>query len=229
MLLIDDDEELSALLKAYFIAEGFEFYCALSGDTGLKMFDSGSYNIVILDVMLPERDGFDILREIRSRSSVPVIILTARGEHIDKVVGLEIGADDYVCKPFQTRELSARIGAVLRRSASSEKPDNVVADDVLNVGDLIMNRRSRSVKIGAQSIDLTNTEFILLEYMLSSVGEKISSEQLSIEALERPYTPFDRSLSVHICKLRQKLGLYPCGSERIKTLWGEGFMYVLPE
>ncbi|GHV44013.1 DNA-binding response regulator [Synergistales bacterium] len=225
ILLIDDDEELGALLETYFRSEGFDFGYASNGDAGLKLFGAEAYDIIILDVMLPGRDGFDILREIRNMSQMPVIMLTAKGDHIDRVVGLEIGADDYICKPFNMRELSARIRAVLRRSVGFEP----ARTDTVCVADLEMDMKSRSVKIGGQSVPLTNVEFRILEILLSCAGEKISPEQLSIEVLGRDHTPFDRSLSVHISKLRHKLGLYPCGSERIKTLRGEGFMYVFPE
>ncbi|GHV38545.1 DNA-binding response regulator [Synergistales bacterium] len=226
ILLIDDDEELGALLETYFRSEGFDFGYASNGDAGLKLFGAEAYDIIILDVMLPGRDGFDILREIRNMSQMPVIMLTAKGDHIDRVVGLEIGADDYICKPFNMRELSARIRAVLRRSVGLSEPAAVGA---VCVADLEMDLKSRSVKIGGQSVPLTNVEFRILEILLEGAGEKISPEQLSIEVLGRGHTPFDRSLSVHISKLRHKLGLYPCGSERIKTLRGEGFMYVFPE
>jgi two-component system response regulator CpxR len=225
ILMIDDDLELCALLEDYFQAEGFDFVCAHSGDEGLEMLAEGRYDIVVLDVMLPGRDGFEILKAIRGASLIPVIMLTAKGNHLDRVVGLEIGADDYICKPFDTRELSARIRAVLRRSGLSE----AVSESVLRVEDLEMDLRSRSVKVGQRSVPLTNVEFRLLETLLSSAGKKISSEQLSLNVLGHSLSPFDRSLSVHISKLRHKLGLYPCGSERIKTLRGEGFIYVFSE
>ena len=225
ILMIDDDTELCALLEDYFQAEGFDFACGHSGDEGLEMLAEGDYDIVVLDVMLPGRDGFEILKTIRSASPVPVIMLTAKGNHLDRVVGLEIGADDYICKPFDTRELSARIRAVLRRSGLSE----TASESVLRVEDLEMDLRSRSVKVGQRGVPLTNVEFRLLEALLSCAGKKISSEQLSINVLGHSLSPFDRSLSVHISKLRHKLGLYPCGSERIKTLRGEGFIYVFSE
>jgi two-component system response regulator CpxR len=132
ILMIDDDVELCALLEDYFRAEGFDFACAHSGDEGLDMLAEGQYDIVVLDVMLPGRDGFEILKEIRGASLIPVIMLTAKGNHLDRVVGLEIGADDYICKPFDTRELSARIRAVLRRSGLSEGS----SEDLLRVEDL---------------------------------------------------------------------------------------------
>ena len=223
ILMIDDDVELCALLKDYFQAEGFDFACAYSGDEGLDILAEDRCDIVILDIMLPGRDGFEILKAIRNVSLIPVIMLTAKGNHLDRVVGLEIGADDYICKPFDTRELLARIRAVLRRSGLSE------TTSILRVEDLEMDLRSRSVKVGQRSVSLTNVEFRLLEAMLSCAGSKISLEQLSIDALWRNYAPFDRSLSVHISRLRRKLGPYPCGSERIKTLRGEGFVYGYPE
>jgi two-component system response regulator CpxR len=226
ILLIDDDEELSLLLEEYFQAEGFGFDYARSGNTGLKLFGAGNYDIIILDVMLPERDGFDILKEVRNISSIPVIMLTAKGEHVDRIVGLEIGADDYICKPFNIRELSARIRAVLRRSSGLSEASSA---DVVCVADLTMDLKSRSVRVSGQCVSLTNIEFRLLEILLSCVGKNIYPEELSIKALGRSHSPFDRSLSVHISKLRHKLGLYPCGSERIKTLRCEGFMYVFPE
>ncbi|MDR1977561.1 MAG: response regulator transcription factor [Synergistaceae bacterium] len=225
ILMIDDDVELCALLGDYFQAEGFGFACAHSGDEGLDMLNEDRYGILILDVMLPGRDGFDILKEIRNTSLIPVIMLTAKGDHLDRVVGLEIGADDYICKPFDTRELSARVRAVLRRSGLSE----TTSQDILRVADLEMDLRSLSAKVGGQGVFLTNVEFRLLKALLSCAGRKISAEQLSINVLGHTLSPFDRSLSVHMSKLRRKLGPYPGGSERIKTLRGEGFIYVFPE
>ncbi|MDR1943521.1 MAG: response regulator transcription factor [Synergistaceae bacterium] len=224
--MIDDDVELCKLLEDYFVSEGFRFSCAHSGDEGLNLLASRQCDIAILDVMLPGRDGFEILKEIRNISSVPVIMLTAKGDHVDRVIGLEMGADDYICKPFSMRELSARVRAVLRRSGGLLETASL---DVICLIDLEMDLKSRSVKIGNKPVPLTNVEFRLLESLLSCAGRGISPEQLSWEALGRGHTPFDRSLSVHISRLRRKLGLYPCGSERIKTLRGEGFIYVFPE
>lgn len=224
--MIDDDTELCKLLEDYFTSEGFGFACAHSGDKDLNFIASSQCDIIILDVMLPGRDGFEILREIRNISSIPVIMLTAKGDHIDRVIGLEIGADDYICKPFSMRELSARVRAVLRRFGASL---GMTSQDAICLVDLEMDLNSRSVKIGGKRVALTNVEFRLLESLLSCAGRGISPEQLSVDALGRSHSPFDRSLSVHISKLRRKLGPYPCGSERIKTLRGEGFVYVFPE
>jgi two-component system response regulator CpxR len=225
ILMIDDDAELCALLGDYFQTEGFDFACAHSGDEGLAMLAEVKYDIVLLDIMLPGRDGFAILKEIRSASSIPVIMLTAKGDPLDRIVGLEIGADDYICKPFDTRELSARVKAVLRRSGPPQTP----SVEALRVADLEMDLRARSVKVGEHAVSLTNVEFRLLETLLSCAGRRISSEHLSLNALGHSHSPFDRSLSVHMSKLRRKLGPYPGGGERVKTLRGEGFVYVFPE
>ncbi|MDR1133734.1 MAG: response regulator transcription factor [Synergistaceae bacterium] len=229
ILVIDDDVELCKLLEDYFTSEDFCFACAHSGDKGLDLLSGAHRDIIILDVMLPGRDGFEILREIRGVSSVPVIMLTAKGDHIDRVIGLEIGADDYICKPFSMRELSARVKAVLRRYVALSDAEPGKSPNAICLADLEMDLKSRAVKIGGKGVPLTNVEFRLLEAMLLCAGQDISLERLSIDALGRAYAPFDRSLSVHISKLRRKLGPYPCGSERIKTLRGEGFVYVFPE
>ena len=229
ILVIDDDVELCKLLEDYFTSEGFCFACAHSGDNGLDLLRGADCDIIILDVMLPGRDGFEILKEIRGVSSVPVIMLTAKGDHIDRVIGLEIGADDYICKPFSMRELSARVRAVLRRYVALSGGESAQSPNVICLHDLEMDLKSRTVKIGGKGVPLTSAEFRLLEAMLSRVGKNISLEQLSIDVLGRSYAPFDRSLSVHISRLRRKLGPYPCGSERIKTLRSEGFVYVFPE
>jgi two-component system response regulator CpxR len=223
--MIDDDVELCALLADYFQAEGFDFACAHSGDEGLGILDKSRCGIVLLDVMLPGRGGFEILKDIRNVSPVPVIMLTARGDPLDRIVGLETGADDYICKPFDTRELSARVRAVLRRSGLPETSPQ----DLLRVADLEMDPRSRSVRAGERGVPLTNIEFRLLETLLLCAGRRVSLEQLSFNVLGHSYSPFDRSLSVHMSRLRRKLGPYPGGGERIKTLRGEGFIYVFPE
>ena len=226
ILVIDDDVELCNLLKEYFVAEGFDFECAHCCDKGVALFNKYAPDIVILDVMLPGRDGFDILRDIRTRSDTPVIMLTAKGDHIDRVVGLEIGADDYICKPFNTRELVARVRAVLRRS------DGIVSnspEDVIRVGDLEMDLRARSVRVGFDGVSLTSAEFKMLECLLVNAGKLVQLENLSTEVLRRHHTVYDRSISVHMSNLRRKIGPYPTGDERITTIRGEGFIYVFPK
>ncbi|MDR1482373.1 MAG: response regulator transcription factor [Synergistaceae bacterium] len=225
ILVIDDDAELCSLLGEYFRSDGFGFMYAHTGDGGLEILSDEVCDIVILDVMLPGKDGFEILKEIRNVSTIPVVMLTAKGDHVDRVVGLEIGADDYICKPFNMRELSARVRAILRRTDGF----GCISQAMICVADIEMDRKSRSVRIGGHGVVLTNVEFRLLELLLSGIGRVISPELLSREVLGRNHSTYDRSLSVHISRLRHKLGLYPCGSERIKTLRGEGFMYVFPE
>lgn len=224
ILAIDDDTELCSLLIDFMRMEGFACECAHHGDEGLRMLDAGGYDLVILDVMLPDRDGFDILRDIRDRSDIPVIMLTARGDHIDRVVGLEIGADDYICKPFNSRELTARVRAVLRRIDDGESMSP--AGDVLRTEDLEIDLRSRTVTVGGRELVLSNIEFKLLEALVASVGEVVSSQALSAKALNRQYRASDRSLSVHMSNLRRKIGTHPTGNERILTVRGEGFVYV---
>ena len=225
ILVIDDDIELCSLLGEYFRSDGFEFVCAHTGGGGLEILGNDACDMVILDVMLPGKDGFEILRDIRNISAIPVIMLTAKGDHVDRVVGLEIGADDYICKPFNMRELSARVRAILRRTDGF----GCVSPAIISVADIEMDRKSRSVRVSGRGIVLTNVEFRLLELLLSGIGRVISPEILSKEVLGRDHSAFDRSLSVHISRLRHKLGAYPGGSDRIKTLRGEGFMYVYPE
>jgi two-component system response regulator CpxR len=223
--MIDDDADLCDLLGIYFQSEGFGFSRAGSGDEGMELLRGGPCDIIILDVMLPDRDGFDVLRDIRSVSKVPVVMLSARGDQIDKIVGLEIGADDYICKPFDARELLARLKAALRRS---EDFSGASSPNVTVLADLEIFRDSRSVKVGGADVVLTNAEFGLLELLVAGAGKKVSAEQLSKSVLGRDYSAFDRSLSVHISRLRRKLGPFPDGKERIKTLRNEGYMYARP-
>lgn len=226
ILVIDDDVELCGLLREYFTAEGFSFECAHCGTDGLDLLFGGGVDIVVLDVMLPGRDGFDVLRDIRARLTIPVIMLSAKGDHIDRVVGLEIGADDYICKPFNTRELAARIRAVLRRLDGTT---GASPDDSMRVGDLEMDLKSRSVRVDGRGISLTNVEFRLLECLLSNAGKLVQLDDLSTDVLKRKHSVYDRSLSVHMSNLRKKIGPYASGDERIATIRGEGFIYVFPK
>ena len=226
ILIIDDDVELCGLLKSYFTKEGFDFECVHEGKNVLDLLAQRRHHLVILDVMLPDKDGFEVLKEIRSRFDIPIIMLTAKGDHVDRIVGLEIGADDYICKPFNTRELSARIRAVLRRI--EDRPHNSIPA-VLNACDLELSLKSRSVTVGGEEVALTNAEFRMLEILLSCMGTLVSLDRLSAEVLGRRYSMYDRSISVHMSNLRRKLGPYPDGSERIKTVRSEGFIYVFPK
>ncbi|MPM40447.1 Transcriptional regulatory protein CpxR [bioreactor metagenome] len=223
ILLIDDDVELGELLAAFFSGEGFECKAVHDGPAGISEALSGIYSIVILDVMLPGCSGFDALREIRAKSRVPVLMLTARGEHVDRIVGLEMGADDYVPKPFNTRELAARVRAVLRRTGTAG--DDEGSEEI---GDLSMNTMSRSVSIEGHPVELTGTEFRLLELLMLSAGHIVPLDRISREVLGRGYSAFDRSIGVHVSNLRRKIGPYSDGSERIRNIRGEGYVLVFP-
>lgn len=224
ILLIDDDLDLYDLLKEYLESEGFVLDSAGDGRTGLEKAMQNAYTLLILDVMMPNMGGFDVLRELRTHSPVPVIMLTARGDDVDRIVGLEMGADDYLPKPFNPRELVARIRAILRRGAAKEEGPSTA----LSVGDLDMDSRARSVRVEGETVELTGVEFNLLEMLVRSAGQAVSREHLALQVLKRTYSPFDRSIDVHVSNLRKKLGRYPDGSDRIKTLRGEGYFFALP-
>lgn len=224
LLLVDDDLDLCDLLKEYLEAEGFTLESANDGRSGLERVLEGGIRLVILDVMMPEMGGFEVLRELRAHSPVPVIMLTARGDDVDRIVGLEMGADDYLPKPFNPRELVARIKAILRRGQRTEES----VSNNLNVGDLVLDPGARSVRIGGDPVDLTSVEFNLLEALLGSAGQVVPRESLVLHVLKRSYSPFDRSIDVHISNLRKKLGHYSDGSDRIKTLRGEGYFFASP-
>lgn len=221
ILLVDDDVELCELVTEYLRGEGLEVEVAHDGAAGLDRAVSGEHELLLLDVMLPGLTGFEVLRKLRDGSALPVIMLTARGDDVDRIVGLEMGADDYLPKPFNPRELAARIRAVLRRAEPvGERPGTHA------VGDLEVDLGARSVRVGGSEIDVTGVEFAVLECLIRSVGQVVSRDQLSQAALFRKASAFDRSLDVHISNLRRKLGSTPDGSDRIKTVRGVGYQMV---
>ncbi len=225
VLIIDDDEELCELVSEYLTVEGFETECVHDGESGLKKAISGDYDLAILDVMLPKMNGFDVLRNLREKSALPVIMLTARGEDMERIVGLEIGADDYLPKPFNPRELVARLRAILRR-VNNEDGDDAVAEK-LRAEDLEISASSRSAKLDGVEVGLTSVEFDLLTALVREAGKIVKKEDLSENVLERSLSPYDRSLDMHISNLRKKLGLRSDGSERIKTVRSVGYIYTL--
>ena len=226
ILVVDDDAELCALLDEYLTPEGFETQAVHDGETGLKAALGKEYDLVILDVMLPGMNGFDLLRTLREASSVPVIMLTARGEDVDRVVGLEMGADDYMPKPFLPRELVARIRAVLRRARREDHRSKPAR--TLRVGDVAIDIGARQALVGTNSVRLTDAEFMILESLLTEAGSVVSREQLCRTALGREAAPEDRSLDVHISNLRRKLNATNEHSPRIKAIRGAGYLYALP-
>jgi two-component system response regulator CpxR len=228
ILVIDDDRELCELLAEYLKPEGFEVEAAHTGEDGLAMVWGGQFRIVVLDIMLPGgRNGFDILQQIRARSEIPVIMLTARGEDVDRIVGLEMGADDYLPKPFNPRELIARIRAVLRRSRYS-RPDGGAAGGIrkYRIGDVELDLNSRTVLRGGETVRLTGVEFQVLEVLLRNYGQVVSRDDLANEVLNRSLSAVDRSIDVHVSNLRRKLGPEPGGAERIKAIRGTGYIYT---
>jgi two-component system, OmpR family, response regulator CpxR len=226
VLIIDDDRELTGLLSELLAQEGFALEAHHTGKDAAATAVAGGYALVVLDVMLPHMNGFEILKEIRRQSNIPVILLTARGDDVDRVVGLEIGADDYVPKPFNARELTARIRAVLRRAdaRATGRPDR----QVLRVDDVTLDPSSRRVTCAGTPLELTTVEFDLLRVLLEAAGETVHREAMAERVLGRRFDPFDRSVDMHISKLRRKLGPRVAGDDRIKSIRSIGYIYTLP-
>jgi len=226
ILIIDDDEDLCELVSEYLNVEGFDVSSVNDGESGLKRALSGDYDMVILDVMLPKMNGFDVLRNLRAESNLPVIMLTARGDDMERIVGLEIGADDYLPKPFNPRELAARLRAILRRAQDAVNDNGDVAEKII-VDGISISPSSRSAVLNDKEINLTSVEFELLLELLRDAGKIVKKEDLSERVLERKLSPFDRSLDMHISNLRKKLGPRQDGSERIKTIRSVGYIYTI--
>ncbi|MGA2336778.1 MAG: response regulator transcription factor [Terriglobales bacterium] len=225
VLVVDDDVELCGLVQEYLTAEGFSLKAVHDGEQGLQQALSNEYALVVLDVMLPGINGFEVLRRIRSVSKIPVLLLTARGEDVDRIVGLEIGADDYLPKPFNPRELVARIRAILRRT---KRVTADVVPEMLSVGDVELDPATRSVQRAGQPVDLTSVEFNLLEVLLREAGRVVTRERLVNAVLSRKFMPFDRSIDMHVSKVRRKLGDSEEDGDHIKTIRGVGYMFARP-
>lgn len=228
VLLVDDDRDMTSMLAEYLRLEGHSVDVTHSGPAGLETARGGDFDIVILDVMLPGMSGFNVLREIRTLSDVPVIMLTGRGEVVDRVVGLQIGADDYLPKPFVPQELMARIEAVLRRARSAPSPPRSRPAQVLESGDVRMDLAAHTVRKSGALIALTSVEFTLLRLLLTYAGQVVTREELYREVLGREYTAYDRSLDNHVSSVRRKLGLTGEGTERIRALRNTGYIYCVP-
>jgi len=225
ILIIDDDRELCELLRDYLGAEGFIVDAVHDGEEGVKRALGASWDLIILDVMLPRLNGFEALRRIRAASSSPVLMLTARGDEIDRIVGLEMGADDYLPKPFNPRELVARLRAIQRRTV--QPPATTAATpETITVGDVRIDPGSRSVYRGGETVNLTSVEFSVLEALLRMAGKVISREELCLQALGRKPSYHDRSIDVHVSSLRKKLGPSIDNGERIKSVRGVGYIYA---
>ncbi len=219
ILVIDDDPKLSTLLSEYLGARGFRVITAMDGPTGLERAAAGGMDLVVLDVMMPGMDGLEVLSALRQRSRVPVVMLTARGEDTDRIVGLELGADDYLSKPFNPRELLARIKAVLRRLEPAP-----TQEQALTAAGIRLSPSRREVTVDSQSVELTTTEFDILRALLSAAGRVIPRERLMEQARGQEWAAYDRSVDVHISHLRRKLGDDPRKPRKIKTIRGVGYL-----
>ena len=228
LLVIDDDVELCKLVTRYLAQEGFQIESVNGGASGAELALSGNYALVVLDVMMPGVNGFDVLRRIRAESRIPVLMLTAKGDALDRVLGLEMGADDYLPKPFNPQELVARIRAILRRAKPVATDSGQSVATPIVVGDVEMDYGARVVRRGHEILNLTTVEFDLLEVLLQAAGQVVGREKLTRDVLGREFSPFDRSIDTHVCNLRKKIGLLADGTERIKGVRGIGYLYALP-
>lgn len=228
VLVIDDDVELCNLVSRFLVREGFHIDAVNGGAQGIERALSGDYALVVLDVMMPEMSGFDVLRRIRAESPMPVLMLTARGDALDRVLGLEMGADDYLPKPFSPPELAARIRAILRRAKPGTTTTPAAGTSSIAIGDIELDAGARVVRHGHQLVNLTTVEFDLLEALMRAAGQVVNREKLTRDILGRDFSPFDRSIDTHVCNLRKKIGPLPDGTDRIKGVRGIGYLYALP-
>jgi len=229
VLVVDEDRDLCELLLKYLQREGFEVEVIHDGERGIARALSGEHALAVLDVMVPRMNGFDALSLIRNQSQIPVIILTTRGEEADRIIGLELGADDYIPKPFNPRELLARIRAILRRTRFGQtETNNVIAHRSLSIADIELDRNTRTVLREGEPVRLTVVEFDLLEAIMRQAGRVVTREELVKSVLGRNYAPPDRSIDTHIANLRKKLGHHVGPLERIKTIRGVGYIYLRP-
>ena len=220
ILLVDDDTELTAMLSEYLVSENFDVDQANDGLAGLNQARSKNYDAIVLDVMMPEMDGFSVLRELRQSQSTPVIMLTAKGEEVDRIVGLEMGADDYLPKPCNPRELVARLKAVLRRTQFAPQ-----VQEEIKTGQLEVHPKSRKAYYKSEPLPLTSSEYNLLESLARQVGQVVDKETLSEQALGKKLTAYDRSIDMHMSKLRQKLG--DEDQDLIQTVRGIGYQLTV--
>lgn len=229
ILIVDDDKKLCRLIADYLEPMGYQVEAAHNGSKGLEMILTGDYHAVILDVMMPQMDGFEVLKQMRMESDIPVIMLTARGEEIDRIVGLEMGADDYLPKTFSSRELLARLRAVTRRYSRIVQPGiSKNEENRLELGDLQIDQNSRTVHLGENVLNLTPIEYDLLICLARSTGRVLSRDQLLDAVAGRDYDVFDRSVDVHISSLRRKLGENPRSPRFIQTVRTVGYMFIEP-
>lgn len=229
VLIIDDDKKLQEILREYLGEDEFNVLSVFDGTECLELIDIECPDIIILDIMLPGCNGLDILRKVKKKYNLPVILLTAKGEDTDRIVGLELGADDYLPKPFNPRELVARMRAVMRRNLFTSSNDfKVYYDDIAITADnLILNKSKQSVSLGSKEIELSLTEFKILEVFMRNKNIILSRDRLMNLALGKDFMAFDRVIDVHVSKLRAKLCITPDSHQYIKTVRGTGYMFVV--
>jgi DNA-binding response OmpR family regulator len=228
LLVVDDDRDLCQLVTQYLEPEGFTVSVVHTGGEGVRTAIEGNHELIVLDVMLPDIKGFDVLREIRSSVRTPVLMLTAKGDEFDRILGLELVADDYLPKPFSPRELIARISAILRRSGWQSESNATSRPPVIRSSDIELDLAARTVSKGGEPVRLTSAEFDLLRAFFESPGQVLTRESLVENVLDRKFSPFDRSIDLHISNLRRKLGAQSDGAERIRSVRGIGYLYAWP-
>jgi DNA-binding response OmpR family regulator len=227
VLIIDDDERLCKLLQEYLEGNGYHVFTVGEGSEALRIIEREWPDIIILDIMLPGKDGLEVLKEINREYSIPVIMLTAKGEDTDRIIGLELGADDYISKPFNPRELLARMRAVMRRIVPEESEETEKTEDNrIIAGGIILDRARHTVKVNNEEMDLSLTEYKILEVLMRKPNVVLSRDQIMNYSRGKDLMAFDRSIDVHISKLRSKLEKDPRYPKRIKTIWGSGYMFV---
>ncbi len=225
--MIDDDTGLCELLSEYLTAQGFQIECVHDGEQGLKQAFEHDYALILLDVMLPKLDGFEVLKQLRQKKLTPVIMLTAKGEDFDRIFGLELGADDYIPKPFNHRELLARVKAITRRIEHITSLANT-SSNKLTVNNIVINLAAREAYVDEHPLSLTGTEYEVLALLVKHAGEVVSKEQISEEVLGRRLASFDRSIDMHVSNIRKKIAEFN-NAERIKTMRGTGYVFIQGE
>jgi two-component system phosphate regulon response regulator OmpR len=227
VLIVDDDPKLQKLLKEYLESNGFRILGLPDGSQIQETIAKESPDLIILDIMLPGKDGLEILKDLRRAFDLPVILLTAKGEDTDRIVGLELGGDDYLAKPFNPRELLARMKAILRRTGSGDQSEKASGKRLLiKAGGLELNTAKQTVSTGQEEIELSTAEYRILEVLMKNPNTVLGRDQLMTLARGRDFMAFDRSIDVHISKLRSKLEIDPRSPQRIKTVWGSGYMFI---
>ena len=225
LLLIDDDHELTELLSEYLGGQGFALTIAHDGEAGLEQANARQFDLILLDVMLPKMDGFEVLKQLRQTNKTPVLMLTAKGDDFDRIFGLELGADDYLPKPFNHRELVARIKAIVRRIEHIEAISREINSNRIELNGVTLDLASRQVHCASQEVLLTGTEFQMLHLLMDAPGEIVSKETLSQKVLGRRLAPFDRSIDMHLSNIRKKLQRAD-DEDKIKTVRGAGYVFI---